>query len=332
MSGHGPAAGPAAGAERFRRLVGACQETKALFVAARLGVFNALRRGPMSAAEVASALDAPAGTLGLLLDALAGMELLEKARGRYTNSPDAERYLADGGPESVAPLLRHQDRMWARWTGLEEKVRGRAPAPDEEAELRDFLGAMAVNGRIGAARVLEVLDLGGVRRLLDLGGGPGSYAAAFARRWPGLSVTLFDHPESLPLAREALAAEGLAERVELRGGDLFEDDPGSGYDAVWASNLVHSYPPDRVRGILSVCRRALAPGGRLVLHDFFLDAEHTRPRRAAVFALHMLVVSRGGRTYSYDEMEEMLAAAGFGEFSRAAATEQSGILSARRAP
>lgn len=314
------------GRERFQRIVSAYQECKALLVAVRLGIFTAVGGGLMSAAEVAAALDLAPEPLELLLNALTGMELLEKEGERYRNSAEAARFLADGGPESMAPLFRHQGRMWEKWSHLEERVRGQAAAPDPDAELRDFIGAMAVNGRVGATRVLEVLDLADVRRLLDLGGGPGSYAAAFARRWPEMEVSLFDHRETMPLAEKALADEGVAGRVRVLGGDLFEDDIGGGYDAIWASNIIHSYGPEEVRAILAICRRALVPGGRLLLHDFFLAAGRTRPRRAAVFALHMLVVSRGGRTYSYDEMEVMMAAGGFGNFSRLAATEQSGVL------
>jgi len=301
-------------------------------VAARLGLFTPLGEGDPTGAELARRLAVPPGPLGLLLDALAGMGLVTKTGQRYRATPEAARLLADGGPESIAPLARHHGRMWERWSLLEERVRGAASLPDPDGDLRDFVGAMEVNARGTAERVVGLLDLAGARRLVDLGGGPGSYAAAFARRWPALEVTLFDHPETLEAAHGHLEAAGMAGRILLRGGDLFDGDFGRGYDVVWASNLVHSYGPPEVRRIVAACRRALAPGGKVMLHDFFLDPDRTRPRQGAVFSLHMLVVTGRGRSYTWDEMETFLAAGGFGDMSRVTATETSGVLVATRTP
>jgi SAM-dependent methyltransferase len=318
--------------EGLRRLLASYRECRALMTAVRLGVFDALGDAGATAAELARRIGVPHAPLTLLLDALAGMELLAKRGARYAAAPESGPLLAAGGPGSLAALARHHARMWDRWSALEERIRGAAALPDPEAELRDFLGAMEVNARRDAARLAGLVDLAGARRLLDLGGGPGTHAAAFARRWPGLEVTLFDHPGTVAAARPFLEAAGAAERVLVRGGDLFTGDVGRGYDAIWASNLLHSYAPPEVRRIVALCRRALAPGGRLLIHDLFLDGDRTRPRAAAVFSLHMLVVTGRGRSYSWDEVETLLAAGGFGGMRRLPATETSGILVATRAP
>jgi len=87
-----------------------------------------------------------------------------------------------------------------------------------------------------------------------------------------------------------------------------------------------------VRRLVALCRRALAPGGRLLVHDFFLEPDRTAPRSAAVFSLHMLVVTGRGRSYSWDEMETLLAAGGFGSLSRLPAPGSAGVLAATRSP
>jgi SAM-dependent methyltransferase len=314
------------GQERFRGIVTAYQESKTVMVAVRLGVFTALNRGAKSAAALAAEAGGSARNVELLLNALTGMELLEKKDGLFSNTPEAARFLAEDGPDSMGPLFRHQDNMWEKWSRLEEAIRGRRREPSEKEDYQDFIGAMAVNGRRRACDIVASVDLSGRRRLLDLGGGPGSYAAAFAHRAPDLEITLFDYPETLPLARRALEDEGLVGRIRLRGGDLFSDDFGDGFDLIWASHLIHTYRKEEIEKIVRRCRRALSPGGQLALHDFFLDRDRTRPRRGAVFALHMLVVTDGGRTYSYQEIEEVLAECGFTGVSHAQASEQSGLV------
>lgn len=295
-----------------------------------LGVFTDLADRPRGAAELAAERGLAQESLELLLNALAAMDLLVVSDGLYGPTEAARRFLADGREDSLAPLFRHQDHMWDLWSGLSTAIGGKKDGPTEEEELEDFIGTMAVNGRLGAPGVIGAIDLAGVERFLDLGGGPGSYAVEVVRRLPGVDAALFDYPDILPIAGRHLAEAGFEGKVRLLGGDLFADDLGGGYDLILASNVLHIYGEERIARILGRCLAALKSGGRAAFNDFWLEPARTAPRRAAVFALHMLVVGRGGRTYSWEEMEGMLAAAGFTGIERLPVTDQGGVIVGRR--
>jgi SAM-dependent methyltransferase len=295
-----------------------------------LGVFTDLAGRPRGAAELAAERGLAPESLELLLNALAAMDLLVVSDGLYGPTEAARRFLADGGEDSLSPLFRHQDHMWDLWSGLGKAIGDKGDGPTEEEELEDFIGTMAVNGRLGAPGVIGAIDLSGVERFLDLGGGPGSYAMEMVRRLPGVDAVLFDYPDILPIAGRHLAESGFKGKVRLLGGDLFTDDLGGGYDLILASKVLHIYGEDRIARILGRCLAALKSGGRAAFNDFWLEPPRTAPRRAAVFALHMLVVGRGGRTYSWEEMEGMLAAAGFTGIERLPVTDQGGVIVGRR--
>lgn len=296
----------------------------------RLGVFTDLAGEPRGAAALAGLRGFDPASLELLLNALVAMDLLEKSGGLYAPTAASRRFLADGGSDSLAPLFRHQDHMWDLWSGLGAAIGAEGEAPAEEDDLEDFIGTMAVNGRLGAPGVVGAVELEGVERFLDLGGGPGSYAAEVVRRRPGVDAALFDYPDILPIAARYLEAAGCGGKVRLLGGDLFTDDLGGGYDLILASNVLHIYGEEGIAEILGRCFAALKRGGRAAFNDFWLEPSRCFPRRAAVFALHMLVLGRGGRTYSWEEMEGMIAAAGFTGIERRPVTDQGGVIIGRR--
>jgi SAM-dependent methyltransferase len=149
------------------------------------------------------------------------------------------------------------------------------------------------------------------RRLLDIGGGHGVYAARFCHRHPGLRATVLDTAPVLDRAAKVLADEGVADRVERRAGDFWTDELGSGYDIVLLCNLLNAYPDDRKRELLSRAAAALAPGGRLVVHDQMRRAASAGTARAIVELtnLRLFDPSRGG-TYAMPELLAWLSACG----------------------
>jgi predicted O-methyltransferase YrrM len=272
----------------------------------------------------------------ILCDALAALELLEKEDGRYRNAPVAAAVLVAAAPGSKVAMYRHRERQMAKWAGLYDCVRLGRPTPDEELDprlaggARAFAAAMRDVGRDSAALVADALDLGGVRRLLDLGGGPGTYAIELARRHPELSAVVLDHPETAEVAREAIAAAGLHHRVEARGGDAFADDLGGPWDLVLVSNFLHIFPAGANRHLVARCAAALAPGGRLVVKDFLLDPGATSPLFGALFAVNMLVSTEGGDGYTAETVAAWMEDAGLEPQPIVALTEQTRLLAGQR--
>lgn len=153
--------------------------------------------------------------------------------------------------------------------------------------------------------------------MLDLGGGSGAYSIAFARASDRLTVEILDMPQAVPLAREYIRAAGLEDRIHVRAGDLTRDRLGAGFDLILLSAICHLFSAGENRKLFRRCHRGLAPGGRLLIRDFILDEDRAGPPAAALFALNMLVATRGGGTYTLNQYRDWLAAAGFRRVTRA---------------
>ncbi len=289
------------------------QRSMALFVALKLGIFSVLGRGGADAAAIARRVGADPRRLAVLLDGLAAMGLLRKSAvgGRYRNGDAAAAFLT-GAPGSKVSILLHQYDCWRDWSRLEEKIRGgRKGRPLGGDAHENFIRGMEDNARGRAALVTGRFRLRPGERLLDLGGGPGTYAAEWARRYPGAGVTLFDTRDTIRVTRRILAENGGPASIRLIAGDFLADPIGGPYDFVWVSHILHAYSEEECRALLRKVRKALAPGGRAAVQEFILKESRTAPALPAMFSVHMVAVTEGGRAYTAADIVTMMKAAGF---------------------
>jgi predicted O-methyltransferase YrrM len=297
------------------------QPSRAVLTAVELDLFSAVAEGA-SAGQVAARRQTDPRATEALLNALVALGLLEKREERFRNGDQAGTFLCAGSPHDSRAALMHTVHLWPRWSTLTEAVRkGTAVAFEEMAGRGEewteaFIAAMHKNAAARAPVVVSALDLDGVGRVLDLGGGSGAYALAFARARPGLEVTVFDLPTVTPLTRRYVAEGGMEGRVLTVDGDLRTDAYGTGYDLVFVSAICHMNGPDENRAMLRRIHQALAPGGRVVIQDFILDEDKTSPTVAALFALNMLVGTREGSAYSHVEYSAWLVETGFVDVHR----------------
>ncbi|MDH7502951.1 MAG: methyltransferase [Verrucomicrobiota bacterium] len=287
-----------------------------LFVAVRLGLFDALGKRSMTAAQLAKALQADQRAIRMLSDALVSLGILVKRGPAYANSCLSQSFLLANSPASQQALIVHNAALYERWARLFDAVKtGRPVPPDvEDQRLRRdalaFSRAMAASGSIQAAETAAKIDLQSAQRMLDIGGGPGVYAIAFARRWPELHVTVIDCAEAIAVARDNVKKAKLAAQITTLIGDAFEADLGGPYDFVLLSNVVHQYCPEWNMRLIERAAQALAPGGKLAVKDFVLRNSRTGPVGASLFAINMLVNTPGGDCYSGKEIRDWMRRAG----------------------
>lgn len=302
-------------AEELEATLRAFQESRVLLTAIELDVFAAVEGGA-TADDVAQRLGLEPRATEMLLNALAAMELLSKRDGRFSNQPVANELLS---PNARQAML-HNAHRWHTWSTLTDRVRGTAPAEVHrtlDSGRHESLLEM-LNRRAGkrAPRLLNAIGAEGVHRLLDIGGGSAAYSVAFAEANADLRADVFDLPEVIPITKRYIAAAGFEGRVRAVPGDLLTDELGSGYDLILLFSLAHLLSEEQNRGLFERCHRALAPGGRVAIHDHILAADKTSPHAGALFALNMLVATPGGATYSFDEYAAWLRDAGFREVER----------------
>lgn len=293
-------------------------ESRILLSAAELDFFSIVEHRAQTAEEVCAHIGGDLRAIRILLDASAAMGLLTKTDGRYACPPEIARFLAADSPESILPMLRHSGGMWSRWSRLTEIAEGEAgrARSDEErqaAQQRAFIGAMHVVGRPLADAATEMIRPWESRRMIDIGGGSGTYTIACIRRAPELTGTLFDLPQVVEMARERLAAEGLLERVTLVAGSFEVDELPGGHDLALLSAIIHQNSPEENLALYAKAYRALEPGGRLIVRDHILSPDRLSPRAGALFAVNMLAGTPGGDCYTWEEIESGLREAGFAE-------------------
>ena len=297
----------------------AFQAACVLAAAADLDLFGALDDGPMTPSALAGKLGTDPRATTVLMDALAGMELLHKKATEYVVPADVAALLTEGGSRSVLPMVQHHANCLRRWAQLTEVTTSGKPAerrPSVRGEAADqaaFIGGMHVLcDPIADGLVVEV-GPPAFRHVLDVGGASGTWTKAWLRAVPEATATIFDLPDVIPMARQRMAEAGLADRVTFVAGDFYADDLPAGADLVWLSAIAHQNSREQNRNLFARIRRALTADGALLLRDVVMDETRTWPAGGAMFAVNMLVATEGGGTYTFNEYRQDLAAVGFDE-------------------
>jgi len=302
--------------EDLMNRIRAFQESRALLTAIELDLFSAVGQGA-TAVEAANRLGTDERATEMLMNALAALGMLEKKNGVFRNTPLAAQYLTEGSGDNVRLAMMHTAYLWHRWSTLTDCVRSgtsqeRASGADRDRHWTEaFIAAMDRNVKERAPLVIKAVDTGGVRRMLDIGGGSGGYSIAFAKASPALQAEVFDLPAVLPLTEQYIERSGLSERIKTRAGDLLYDEFGHDYDLIFVSAICHMLGQAENQDVFRRCFSALPVGGRIVVQDFILESDKTAPRQAALFTLNWLVVTRNGNNYSADEYSAWLGQAGF---------------------
>lgn len=306
-------------------------ESRVLLSALELDLFTAIADGATVEAAAKKAGTHPRAT-GMLMNALAALGLLSKHDGTFRSTPATARYFAAGSKDFAQPALMHTAHLWRSWSTLTDCVRTGTAVAREQSRgpiadwTRAFIAAMHRNAGQRSPLVVRAVGTEGVRRMLDVGGGSGAYSIAFAQDNPKLESEILDLADVLPITRKHIEEAGLKDRIHTREGNLREDQLGSGFNLVFVSAICHMLNEDENRDLIRRCFRALAPGGRVVLQDFILEPSRTAPRFAALFAINMLVGTRGGSTYSEDEYAAWLGEAGFQDVRRIRLPGPTGLM------
>lgn len=287
----------------------------ALHAGVKLDLFSQLQAAASTPKELARHIGADPRGLGMLLGALAGLGLLSCQQGRFANTPFAELYLVRSAPDYLGHILLHHHHLMESWAHLDRSVKTGGPLRDAssfaDAEWREsfLLGMFNLANRL-APQMVPQIGLGGRRRLLDLGGGPGTWALHFCRHHPQLQAVVFDLPTTRPFADATIARFNLADRVSFVAGDFLADALPQGCDIAWLSHILHGEGPADAARILARAAEALAPGGLLLIHEFILDNDAAGPLFPALFSLNMLLGTEAGQSYTEQELTDMLELAG----------------------
>ena len=302
--------------------------SRALFLAAKLGLADLLRDGPGAYADLAKASETHAPSLNRVMRLLASVGVFEELDGgRFGLTPLGDLLRSDAPGSMRDPvMLLSGIGIQDSWKELEYCVRTGEPAlrrtdPDadpfthmnqnpEEAALFDR--AMATFTSQAAAVVAAQYDFSGYGKVADIGGGNGALLIGILRANTDLRGTVFDLPRVGAQAEEQIKAAGMADRCEFVGGSFFDEVP-AGADAYMLKHVIHDWDDERATEILKTCRNAMPAAGKLLIVEGVYPEridKSLESRGAAANDVNMLVCT-GGRQRSEAEFRQLFAAAGF---------------------
>lgn len=321
---------------RVLQVSGQYWKSCALHAGVKLGVFTVLGHEQLSSQEVSRRLNCDPRAIAMLMNALAAMGLVKKSGAVFENTAVAQTFLCKDCPDYIGYMITHHHHLVDSWSRLDEAVRSgkavRSRVSRDSAEWREnFLMGMFNNAMAIAPAVADAVDLSGREHLLDLGGGPGTYAIHFCLKNPQLRATVYDLPTTQPFAEKTIQRFGLSDRVDFAPGDYLDDSIPGDYDVVWLSHILHAEGPEDCRRIIGKAVSRLRPGGVIMIHEFILNDTRDGPEFPALFSLNMLLGTSAGQSYCEGELFDMLAEAGVRDVRRLdfKGPNDSGIVSGR---
>jgi len=308
----------------LRDLVAMSRKAIVLFAASEYEIFDAIGQRGSTAADVSGKKRLNPRAVEIVLNALAAMGMLRKRGGSYFNTPLTRRYLVSKSPDSVIASMRLSLRTTKGWARLDEILKtGKGivePALERHGSPREaaiFARAMSVGARDAARALPKMVDLSKCRSLIDVGGGAGHFAYHLCKAYPRLTATVFDLPLTIRETRKYLKEYGMGGKIRAVSGNFKTEELPAGFDAALISQIIHSLGEKENLALLKKIYRCLKPGGILMVRDFLLNSDRVSPFNAALFAVNMLVRTKSGRTYAFEEVKAWLHAAGFTNTKRA---------------
>src|ERR1043165_3366706 len=297
------------------------QRTQALKAGIELELFTAIGEGNATAKAIAARCGASERGTRILCDFLTVAGFLTKQGNNYSLTPDSATFLDKRSPAYMGTVSEFilSDHIKDKFDRLTDAVRKGGSVAEDEAFQPDhpmwvkFARAMQPMMAMPAQLMAQLVDAKHDRplRILDIAAGHGLFGLAFARQNPQVQVTAVDWPKVVEVSKENAQAAGVADRYRTKPGSAFDVDYGTGYDLVLLTNFLHHFDKQTCEKLLKKVHSALAEGGRAVALEFVPNDDRVTPPQAASFAMQMLGGTPSGDAYTFADLQQMAANAGF---------------------
>jgi precorrin-6B methylase 2 len=307
--------------EMILRLSGDYWKTCALHAGVKLDVFTIIGDDCLSANEIAGRIECDLRGVAMLLNVLTAMRLLLHKDEGYANTPAVKSFLSKDSDHYLGYMIMHHHYLMESWSQLDKAVKTGKPlrtrsSQSDAARRESFLMGMFNIAMKVAPTVAATVDLTNRHHLLDLGGGPGTYAIHFCLTNPQLLATVYDLPETRPFAEKTIAKFGLAGRIAFAEGNYLKENIPGTYDVALLSHILHAEGSNDCRKLIRKAVSALQPGGLIIIHEFILENTMDSPLHPALFALNMLLGTSAGQAYSEEQIIDMLVEASVRDIRR----------------
>lgn len=297
--------------------------SKALFAGLHADLFSVLAEGPKTAADLAKAVDVPVNRIVVLTTALASVGLLVIDDDQVIhNSPAAQNFLSKSSKYDFGDYLRYQidQQMYPFLLQLDAVIKGDLAedaissykhwmADEEQASV---YSESQHAGSLGPGRTLaRKVDLSEAKSLLDVGGGTGAMTISLCQAYEDLHATIIDFPNVAEIGWRFITEADLVDRVRYIPGNAVEIQWPGNQDAILMSYIMSGVPGEDVESLLHHAYEALAPGGKLMVHDFMVEEDRRGPTLAALWQLQHMAFTPDARSLSVGWLTETGKKMGF---------------------
>jgi SAM-dependent methyltransferase len=290
-----------------------------LVAALRLDVFDTLDElGPSTADDLAERIGASSAHLCTLLEGVIALGLLDRHGGRFELNDTARRYLVSTSPASMAALIPVSPGPLANWESLTETVRDGAPADPIENDPASFYVPLVEGTFTTINRCAQRADLlvrySALDRpvVLDLGAGGAPWSIAVLEANSGATAVVNDLDGVIGVARRKVAERHLDARCDFRPGDFHHIElEADRYDLVVLGHVCRTEGTEGAQHLVRRAFETLRPGGRVLLGDYFVDGQRSQAHHALMMGVTMMASTRMGSTFTFGQVSEWLADAGF---------------------
>jgi ubiquinone/menaquinone biosynthesis C-methylase UbiE len=307
--------------EDIRELANSFRESRTLLSAFELKIFTVLDKHMMTSEEVAQKINANNRSTDRLMNALCAMGILKKVHGKFYNTDLASKYLVQGKSEFMGGLY-HTNNLWDTWSNLTNSViKGSSFITNQNKTekndwVKDFIGAMHYRG-VNQGKILAMMiDLTNVKQMLDVGGGSAAFSIEIVKKNPAINAVVLDLPYVIPLTKNYVSESGLSDKFSFLEGDYLTRDFEGSYDLILLSAIVHINNYEQNKMLIKKCADALNKNGMIIISDFLMTDDRTKPYHGALFSLNMLVGTANGDTYTEKEIREWFESAGLSKIER----------------
>lgn len=241
----------------------------------------------VSAKTVAEKLKFDTRNTELFLNALAGMDIIVKQNGLYSNTDKSSEFLLSTSPTYLGSFLLHVNQWHEQLSpNIETLVE---KGPPENSGINMMQDSMwAESARLSAAYqysgeaqhiahiISELPEFPGMKKMLDLGGGAGFFTMAIVSAHPNLKGVIFEQPSVAAVAREFIMEYQMEDRMDVITGDYTRDSFGDGYDLVFASSTLN-FVKHNLDDFFKKIYHSLRDGGIFITHQDGITHERTKP-------------------------------------------------------
>ena len=306
-------------------LVAGFSYTQVLLAVVEVKLLDLLDKEPCNAATIAAHAGLSHDAALRLVRAATALDLAQEvAPGWWMLGQQGAALLTNDG---ALAMIRHHPLLYA---DLADPVALLRRDRTEPTELADFwrYGAqtagetanryselMATSQAMVAREAIAAYRFDRHKRLLDVGGGHGAFVRAVAQACPDLALGVFDLPPVIAGTKPLIDSVGLGDRVALHPGDFFRDSIPQGYDCITLVRILHDHDDAQSIELLRAIRRALPPGGRLVIAEPMAGTPGAKAMGDAYFGMYLWAMN-SGRPRTAAEYGELLQSAGFARWDR----------------